>query len=212
MSGLDGEKLFHVLAPTTPIVFCTGYWRASDDFGTHHAVYLCKPVEMGELISVCSDLLNPRGPYALCVGELGLGAANYRLLSGAQKIAQDIHRQLSSGSALDTLLNHKVQDFIRDYCHSQRCDDPRDSCARLLSERMARLQKLMFRRQRARDGSGGFLQAYAADVQFDHARATVEMQVEPAVESIFDTTDRGIFLRLCVMELVDNALSLLRIR
>lgn len=206
LDGYDGALAFHVEAPNTPIVHITGWGQPRDkEKAVHHAAYFVKPVDPDELTWLCADLLDPRGFYALCIRELGLGAANYRLLSETRRIAQEVLGQLSSDLALDSLINHKVQDFVRDYCRSQFCNDPRTSCATVLRERVVRLKKLITRRQRARDEPDGFLEAYLPDMQFEHPRLTLKAEFQPAAEALLDSSERGIFLRLCVMELVDNA-------
>jgi CheY-like chemotaxis protein len=217
ITGIDGSLAFGVEAPHVPIAYLSAMSVKSEFdsyLGDRHAAFISKfDVTIGGgWIDLCRMLADANGPYAICVGRLGLGPANFRFLADTRRICGSLtsRKHLTEDNSqhleLDALLRHKVQDFVRDFCRSQNVNDPKTACAHLLRERAARLQRLVVRRNSASRGTN-FIESYVEDVRFEHARATFEIDITPDGTALFEDGERGTLMRMCLMELVDNALE-----
>ena len=208
--NITGNR-FHINSMDTPYMFLT----AVSDFKIKeelehlsHVGYITKPFDERNLLKRVDDLLKDNGIYSILVRELKIGPINYRLISDAIIDSEQLSYLIDDRSIFAGAILHKIKGVIREFCTKQHQYDTSTNAAKLYNSRMAHLVKLTKRwvqhGGKKNEEVEESITNYLKDVSFLRRNLSYEVKLE---EFMLLSQESITFLKLCLMEIIDNAVE-----
>jgi len=212
-SGIAAGR-FHSHGVPIPFIFLTMHtedaWGFTVTSEIDHAGYVVKNVALDSLLVRAEDLLNPSGIYTACIDAAHLGIASYRRLANARVAFGCVADFVGGSGVLGEAIRHKLRHVIRDFCASLAADEPAPRPAFRLESQVITLARVA---ERARRGARleatleRFIVTYLQDIKFIRQNLRFEVALPDFEFDSPESNQPSIVLRVCLMELLDNALE-----
>lgn len=206
-SGIEfaGEiSLFH---PETSFLFLTAKATLENEEeanGYPHIGYITKPFTRQEILPIFEDVLSDNGLHSYVIKSLKIGQRNYKNLIEAKSSAQFIALASASSNTIDLVVRHKLQDYIRTFCKTQPFACNTTEASTLLVSQLKCLKKLLKFNDQASIPANKFISEYLKARKAGRSNFSYDIAFD---RSIILNTEASRFLKLCLVEIIDNALD-----